>query len=136
MNPIVIALISVVILLGLIVMRTPIAIALGLSALAGFFMMGRINEALSHLATLPFWTVANFGFAVIPMFIFMGYVAFYSGIGEDLFKVASKWLGAFRGGLAMATVAGCAAFGAACGSSIATSALFTKLAVPEMIRYN
>ncbi len=75
----------------------------------------------------------SFHFSVIPMFLLMGFFAMRAGLGEDLFEAATRWLDGLRGGLAIATTGGAAAFGAASGSSIGTTTLFTKLALPQML---
>jgi tripartite ATP-independent transporter DctM subunit len=79
--------------------------------------------------------VANFTFFAIPVFILMGQFANYGGLSADIYSVVQKWMGRVRGGLAMATTASCAAFAAACGSSVATAATFTQVALPEMLKY-
>jgi tripartite ATP-independent transporter DctM subunit len=73
--------------------------------------------------------------SVVPLFILMGYFAFFSGISHDLYRAANIWLGRLRGGLAMGTVVGCAGFAACCGSSVATGATMAAVALPEMRRY-
>ena len=72
---------------------------------------------------------------MIPLFVFMGQVAFHTGISKKLFAAAQCWFGWLRGGLAMATVGACAAFGAICGSGPATAATMAAVALPEMKRY-
>jgi C4-dicarboxylate transporter, DctM subunit len=76
----------------------------------------------------------NYGFSVLPMFILMGALIHRAGLSEDLFESARAWFGHLRGGLAQATVAACAAFGAVCGSSLATAATMGKVALPAMKR--
>ncbi len=101
--------------------------ALGLAALVGF------NAATALLSTVFFDTTHSFHFSVIPLFLLMGFFAMRAGLGEDLFEAASKWLGGLRGGLAISTTLGAAAFGAASGSSVGTATVFTKLALPQML---
>lgn len=101
--------------------------ALGLAALVGF------NAATAMLGTVFYETAHSFEFSVIPMFLLMGYFAMRAGLGEDMFEATSKWLGNLKGGLAISTTIGAAAFGAASGSSVGTATLFTKLALPEML---
>ncbi|MCG6903264.1 MAG: TRAP transporter large permease [Rhodobacter sp.] len=101
--------------------------ALGLAALVGF------NASTALLSTVFFDTTHSFYFSVIPLFLLMGFFAMRAGLGEDLFEAASKWLGGLRGGLAISTTLGAAAFGAASGSSVGTATVFTKLALPQML---
>ncbi|MBL1421269.1 MAG: TRAP transporter large permease [Alphaproteobacteria bacterium] len=101
--------------------------ALGLAALVGF------GASTSLLSTVFFDTTHSFHFSVIPLFLLMGFFAMRAGLGEDLFEAASKWLGGLRGGLAISTTLGAAAFGAASGSSVGTATIFTKLALPQML---
>ena len=99
----------------------------GLAAIAGF-------EAASALVGNVFFdTTHSFHFSVIPMFLMMGFFAMRAGLGQDMFDAATKWLGRMRGGLAISTTIGAAAFGAAAGSSVGTATVFTKLALPEML---
>ncbi len=101
--------------------------AIGLAALVGF------NASTALLSTVFFDTTHSFHFSVIPLFLLMGFFAMRAGLGEDLFDAASKWLGGLRGGLAISTTLGAAAFGAASGSSVGTATVFTKLALPQML---
>lgn len=108
-------------------------------AIVGFFgcaaMLG-FARSLSQVVATPYFTVSDYAFVTLPMFILMGEIAFQGGIGILLYKVAAKWLGRLPGGLAIATVAANALFGAISGSTLAATATFGKLAVPEMMRYN
>ena len=101
--------------------------ALGLAALIGF------KGATAMLSTVFFDTTHSFHFSVIPLFLLMGFFAMRAGLGEDMLEAASKWLGGLRGGLAISTTIGAAAFGAASGSSVGTATVFTKLALPQML---
>lgn len=101
--------------------------AVGLAALVGF------GAATSLLSNVFFETTHSFHFSVIPLFLLMGFFAMRAGLGEDLFEATTKWLGNIRGGLAISTTMGAAAFGAASGSSVGTATVFTKLALPEML---
>jgi tripartite ATP-independent transporter DctM subunit len=107
--------------------------------LVGFFgstyLLG-INAAFYYLGNVPFKTVADYSLCVIAFFVLMGYVCSEVGISRDLYYTTHKWLGQLPGGLAMATVAGCAGFGAICGDSFATAAVMGSAALPEMKRYN
>ncbi len=101
--------------------------ALGLASLVGF------KAATPILGTVFFDTTHSFHFSVIPLFLLMGFFAMRAGLGEDMFEAARCWLGRLRGGLAISTTLGAAAFGAASGSSVGTATVFTKLALPQML---
>jgi tripartite ATP-independent transporter DctM subunit len=88
------------------------------------------------MAIAPFELVSSYAFATLPLFLLMGHVLLATGQGGNLFTVAKKWFGRVPGGLAMATVAGCAAFGAVCASSIATAVTLGLVAIPEMKKAN
>ena len=80
-------------------------------------------------------TALTYGLSVIPMFVLMGYIAGEAGLNESLYRACNAWLGHRRGGLALATIGGCGAFAAICGSSLATAATMAQIALPEMRRY-
>jgi len=123
------------ILLVLILVGMHIMVALGLVGFAGMIALATIGAATSGVSTIFYSITASFHFSVVPMFLLMGFFAMRAGLGEDLFNAASKWLGRLPGGLAIATTIGAAAFGAASGSSVGTATLFTKLALPEMLKH-
>jgi C4-dicarboxylate transporter DctM subunit len=119
----------------LIVLRMPIAIALFLGGTIGFAMLAGIDPLLGLLNEAPYSRVATHSLTVIPLFILMGQFASRGGISQALYRSARAWVGHYRGGIAMATIGGCAAFGAICGSSVATGATMATIAMPEMRRY-
>jgi tripartite ATP-independent transporter DctM subunit len=135
MNALVIAALAFGLMMALIVLRTPIAVAMIVSGLAGTTAISGWTTALATLKQGPFERATSYTLVVIPLFVLMGYLASQSGLSRSLFQAANVWLGHFRGGLAMATVVGCAGFGAICGSSLATSATMAAVALPEMKRY-
>ena len=102
----------------------------------GSVLLIDLNAALSLLGQTAYETPITFNLSVVPMFILMGYFASNSGLSEALFRACNTWLGYRRGGLALATIGGCGAFAAVCGSSIATAATMTQVALPEMKRFN
>ena len=112
-----------------------IGVALGLGGVIGMFLAIGPDAALGQLATVPFSTTNSFTLAVIPLFILMGSLATQAALTTDLYRAAYNWLGRLPGGLAMATTLASAAFGAACGSSVVNSAVFTRMALPEMTRF-
>ncbi len=135
MNVLVIAALAFGLMMVLIVLRTPIAVAMIVSGLAGTTAISGWTTALATLKQGPFERATSYTLVVIPLFVLMGYLASQSGLSRSLFQAANVWLGHLRGGLAMATVVGCAGFGAICGSSLATSATMATVALPEMKRY-
>ena len=135
-NPDVIAVLGFVALFAMILVRVPIGIAMGLVGVTGFASVVGWKPALSQLANSPLRTVTDFNLTLIPFFVLMGVLATNSGMSRELFRAGQKWLGCFRGGLALSTVGACAGFAAICGSSVATAATMTKVALPEMKREN
>jgi tripartite ATP-independent transporter DctM subunit len=119
----------------LIVLRMPIAIAMFICGAIGFGMIAGWAPVLGLMSEVPYSRVANHELTVIPLFVLMGQFAAQGGISQALYRSALAWVGHFRGGLAMATIGGCAAFGAICGSSVATGATMTTIALPEMRRF-
>jgi len=133
MSDIEIGLIGMVILVACILSGMTVMIALGLVGTVGLSILVGPQGSIGLLRSLFYDVTHSFHFSVIPMFLLMGFFAMRAGLGEDLFEAATKWLGGLRGGLAIATTGGAAAFGAASGSSIGTTTLFTKLALPQML---
>ncbi|MCK9363160.1 MAG: TRAP transporter large permease [Syntrophales bacterium] len=130
-----IGIIGIVLILALFVIRMPIAFSL---AFVGFWGISYITSLKTGLAILPrdiFEQLTSYSISAIPMFILMGYYAFSAGLGARLYEAAYKVMGHIRGGLAIATIFACAAFGAICGSSTATAATMGKLAIPTMKKY-
>src|SRR5262245_26248017 len=111
-----------------------IGVALGLGGLLGLYLGVGSSAALGQLTFVPYAISSQFVLAVIPLFILMGALAMNAGVATELYEMAYKWLSGLRGGLAMATTAGCAAFGGVTGSSVADSAVFARTALPEMVR--
>jgi C4-dicarboxylate transporter DctM subunit len=118
----------------LIVSRMPIAISMLVCGALGFGLLAGWRPLMAMLAEVPYSRVANYELTVIPLFILMGQLAAHSTIGSALYRSARAWVGHYRGGLAIATIGGCAAFGAICGSSVATGATMASIAMPEMRR--
>lgn len=103
---------------------------------AGFAYIIGLDPAFKVIATVPYGTVSSYIITVIPLFVLMGVIAGNTGISEDLYTTAHTWLGQFRGGLAMGTMAACAGFAAICGHSGVGTITFGKIVVPVMIKYN
>lgn len=113
----------------------PVAFSMAIVGLVSFAVLVNTHAAFS-MVTADLWeTVSSYSLTVIPLFVFMGQIAFHVGISRRLFNTAYAWLGALPGGLAMATVGACTAFGAICGSGPATAATMASVALPEMKRY-
>lgn len=120
-------------MLLLIAMHVPIGIAMGFIGMGGFAMIVGWGPALSLLASEPAATLTNLNLAVIPLFMLMGNLAAAAGLANDVYNIAHAFIGHRRGGLATATVLGCGGFGAVCGSGVATTATFGRVALPEML---
>lgn len=118
--------------LVLIMFRIPIGIAMALVGSIGTWLLGGLDTFQFALGTAPFNAVFPYSLSVLPLFIMMGVVAAYSGMSRNLFLGANAFLGHYRGGLAAATIGASAMFGAVCGSSLATAATMSKVALPEM----
>jgi C4-dicarboxylate transporter DctM subunit len=108
----VIAIIGIFLLLALMFLRMPIAVAMALAGFIGLCLARGIPPALGNLATTAFRNATSYQLSMIPLFILMGELAFYGGLSKDAFTTLHKWVGHLRGGLAIATVGACAAFGA------------------------
>ncbi len=130
-----IGLISLVGLFGLIMLRVPVAVAMGVVGVLGYAAIDGWERALSAAASTPYDLTQQYSLTVVPLFVLMGVVASHSGISADLYRAANALFSGFRGALAMGTIGACAGFGAICGSSLATAATMTKVAIPEMRRY-
>ena len=122
--------------LGLVFLRMPIAIAMGLVGFVGFMEIRGFRAAISMVGRLIIDTAQDYGLSVVPMFILMGLFVNKGGLSRELYQVSNAFLGHFRGGLAMATIVACAGFSAICGSSLATAATMSKVAMPQMRSFN
>ncbi len=136
MSPAMIGIIGIVIMILLFLTRMPVAFVMAAVGFAGFSIVINHNAGLVLLSRNVYETFSSYDFTTIPLFIFMGQLGFNSGISKRLYDVGYKFMGSTRGGLAMATVSACTAFGAVCGSSPATAATMATVGLPEMKRYN
>ena len=116
----------------LIALHVPIGVSMALVGVVGFGLMSGFNAAWSLLGTEAASMLSNVDIGVIPLFFLMGSFANASGMASDLYRLAAALIGHLRGGLAVATILGCAAFGSIAGSSIATTATFGRIALPQM----
>ena len=121
--------------LVLVALRMPVAVAMFVVGGFGFASLAGWSAFLNLLNTAPFGRVSSYTLSVLPLFLLMGQLAARSGLSRSLFDSARAWVGHRRGGLAVSTVLGCAAFGSVCGSSIATGATMASVALPEMRRH-
>ena len=121
--------------LALVFLRMPIAIAMGLVGIVGYSQLTNFKAALSMAARLIIDTAQDYGLSVVPLFILMGLFVNKGGLSRELYQVSYAFLGHLRGGLAMATIVACAGFSAICGSSLATAATMSKVAMPQMRKY-
>ena len=119
----------------LIALRVPIGVAMISVGMVGYVSIAGIVPLLSFLKTEMYWRFSSFDFSVIPLFLMMGNFATRAGVTTALFRAASAFIGHFRGGLAMAAIGGCAAFGTISGSSLATAAMMGQVSLPELRRY-
>ncbi|OAN46711.1 C4-dicarboxylate ABC transporter permease [Paramagnetospirillum marisnigri] len=126
------------ILMLMLVVRIHIGVAMFLAATGIYLVINRgdTNALLFTLNNLVYARLSNYDLAVIPLFILMGQFATHGGLSKALFHAAGTLIGHFRGGLAYAATAACAAFGAICGSSLATAATMGQVALPELRRHN
>lgn len=135
MQPLACGLAGIVIFLILMVLRVPIAYSMAIVGFMGYSYLSSPSGAYRTVVTSFFTTFNSYSLSVIPMFVWMGFIAFYSGIGGRVFNFAYKLLGHLPGGLAIATQVTCGLFGAVCGSQVATAATIGAIAVPEMKKY-
>jgi len=119
----------------LVLLCCSVAVAMAVVGLVGFAAVVNAHAAVSVMTFDLYKTFASYSLTVIPLFVLMGQVAFHGGISRRLFGAAYHWLGPLPGGLAMATIGACTAFGAICGSGPATTATMAAVALPEMKRY-
>jgi C4-dicarboxylate transporter, DctM subunit len=126
---------GVVLLLALILFRVPIAVALAASGLLGYAAIDGWPSALRMFGSVPYQLASAYSLSVIPLFILMGAVAARGKMATELFQACNAVFSGIRGALANATIGACALFGAICGSSIATAATFSQVAIPEMRRH-
>ncbi len=130
------ALIGFAAVLVLVFLRMPIAIAMALVGVVGYAYETSSRAAISMAGRLIIDTSQDYGLSVVPLFILMGLFVNKGGLSQELYRASHAFLGHFRGGLAMATIVACGGFSAICGSSLATAATMSKVAMPQMRKYN
>ena len=130
-----IGIIGIIVLVVLLYSKMPVGFAMGFLGLIGFSYVVNFDAGLNLLARDVWDVFSSYNLTVIPLFVFMGQIAFHAGISRRLYDSAYVLLGHRRGGLAMTTVGACAGFSAICGSTNATAATMATVALPEMKRY-
>lgn len=135
MEPTTLGIIGIFVMLALLMTRMPVAYVMTLVGFGGFSMLISVKGGMNLLSRSFYDTFSSYSLSTIPLFILMGQLAFNSGISRRLYSAAYHFFGHIQGGLAMATVAACTAFGSVCGSSPATAATMATVGIPEMKRY-
>ncbi len=135
MSGIVIAGLGFAVMLLLIGIRMPVGLAMLVTGSAGYIYFTSWNAYLSFMNSTPYYLFSNYTLSVIPLFILMGALAERSGLSTKLFNAAASLIGHRPGGMGMAVIGACTAFGAICGSSVATTATFARATLPEFRRY-
>lgn len=135
MSEVTIGLIGLAVLLGLFLTGIELAFCMTLVGFIGFAYLSSFSSACNIVVKDYFDTFTSYGYTVIPLFVLMGQIASNSNIAKRIYMAAHKWVGHVPGGLAMTTVAGATIFKAMCGSTLATVATFSSIAIPEMNRY-
>ena len=135
MDPLTIGVLAFLVMLVLLMIGVPIGFAMGAAGFSGTALIIGVQPAMRLLGRTAFETAVTDSLSIIPLFVLMGTFASSSGLSRDLYRAFNTWLGHRPGGLALATIGGCGAFAAICGSSIATAATMSQVAMPEMRRY-
>jgi tripartite ATP-independent transporter DctM subunit len=135
MSGLTVAALGFAVMLLLIAIRMPVGLSMLVTGSAGYIYLSSWPAFFAYMKANPYHQFASYTLSVIPLFILMGAFAERSGLSTALFRAASAVVGPLRGGLAMALIGACTAFGAICGSSIATTATFARSALPEFRRF-
>ena len=134
MTPFVAGFLGIACLFILLILRTPVAFAMLIVGFGGYWVLEGLRSAGGVLLTESYSAISNYNLIVVPMFVLLGNVSSAAGFSRGLYDAAFAWVGRFRGGLASASVLGCAVFAAVSGSSVATAVTLGKVALPEMKR--
>ena len=132
MSPAMVGIIGFCLFFVLIFLNMPIGFVMALVGFVGFGLIRGFDPAMSLLSVQTYRTASDFILGAIPLFIAMGFLAMHLGLSTDLFYVMNKWIGQFRGGLAMAATGACSMFAAICGDAVATAAAVGVVALPQM----
>jgi len=135
MSPATVGIIGIGVMVLLFFSRMPIGFVMLLVGFLGFSHLRSVEKAIGMLGMAVYGSVSVYDLSVIPLFLLMGQFAFYGGLSRDFYFTMYRWLGRLPGGLAIATIGGCAGFAAVCGSSVATAVTMGSVALPEMQKY-
>jgi tripartite ATP-independent transporter DctM subunit len=130
------ALLGFAAMLALTLLRVPIAFSMGIVGFVGLGLLRSWNAAIASATAVVYETGFSYALSVVPLFILMGNFVTRAGMSHELYRAAYMLIGHWRGGLAMSTVVACGGFGAICGSSLATAATMSKVAMPSMRKFN
>lgn len=133
-EPLTLGILGCFLLVGLCVVGVRIAFAAAAVGAFGLAVLTGFGTGLRTAGVVPHASVVNYTLSVLPMFILIGYLAYYAGITQAAFEAARRWLGWLPGGLAIATVYAVAGFSAVSGANTAAAAVFAKVAIPEMLK--
>ena len=136
MSPTLVGILGLAGLFLLIFLRVPIGIALSIAGALGYWALSGLDPTLALLGSVPFEIAYNYDLSIIALFVLMGNFAMVSGMSRDLYDMARSLVGHWPGGLASATVVGCAGFAAVSGSSLASAVTMGRVALPEMKRHD
>lgn len=134
MDPVTTGVLGIAVLFILLILRMPVAFAMMSVGFVGYWLLEGLRSAGGVLLTESYSAVSNYNLIVVPMFVLLGNISSAAGFSRGLYDAAFAWVGAVRGGLASASVLGCAVFAAVSGSSVATAVTLGKVALPEMKR--
>ena len=135
MDPVSVGLVGILGLSLLLVSGMRIAYATALCGLIGLWALRGYEPAAGMAGLMPYAESSHYSLLVLPLFVLMGYLAHHAGITRNIYWTARQWLGHLPGGLAIATIFGCAGFAAACGASTASAAVMGRVSMPELKRY-
>lgn len=135
MDPITTGLMGVAVMVGLLLCGMSVGLSMGLVGYVGLIFLANVTAANTIAASVPYHIISDYNFCVLPLFVLMANICFYTQFGQNLFDLTYKWLGRLPGGLAAATIGSCTLFGAVCASILATSMTIGLVAIPEMKRY-
>lgn len=135
MSAIMIGVLGIIVLLLLMAYGLPIAFCFATVGFGGTLILKGFSSAFGVIGVTPYMWASHYVLMAIPLFILMGFFAFHAGISGDLYDFAHKWIGHIPGGLAIATILGCAGFGATSGASLACSGAMGAVAIPEMVKH-
>lgn len=136
MDPLLIGTIGLLVMMALIFLRMPIALAMGAVGFAGLVYLRGLDVAFNNLAITAFGNTTVYALTVLPLFLLMGQITVSADMSKDIYSATYKWFGNLPGGLAIATTAACAGFAAICGDAITGTATMATVSLPEMRKYN